>query len=186
MQLWTSRLLLKTHVLKHIYISSPLNTENCITRFWRRAWRPTRGLALVTYNARKNWRNEIEWTGKVNIRKREIPGSSWSMQDYSDQLQVLKTSNTAVFSAEGILISASTVPDCGSQAWNLQSILSGHVENLQHTPTGNVSQRISHCQSWVDQQRNKNHTPATVACSLFLTWPLFIKCWLWQTSNALV
>ena len=56
-------------------------------------------------------RNAGEWTGRVEIRKEEIPGIKHSMYGL---LQASKGERlSSVFSPDGTLISASAVPHCG-------------------------------------------------------------------------
>ena len=53
--------------------------------------------------------NAGEWTGMVEIRKEEIPGSK-------DLLQTVKGERlSSVFSPDGTLISASAAPHCGER-----------------------------------------------------------------------
>ena len=74
---------------------------------------------LATANTGKNrerfWKNAGEWTGSVEISKKEIPGSKRSMYGY-----ILTYSRTlkgerlsSEFSPDGTLISASAAPHCG-------------------------------------------------------------------------
>ena len=65
-------------------------------------------------------KNAGEWTGSVEISKKEIPGSKRSMHGLltwptcTDLLQALKGERlSSVFSPDGTLISASAAPHCG-------------------------------------------------------------------------
>ena len=54
-------------------------------------------------------KNAGEWTGSVEISKKEIPGSK-----RTDLLKALKGERlSSVFSTDGTLISASAAPHCG-------------------------------------------------------------------------
>ena len=74
---------------------------------------------LATANTGKIGRgfgkNAGEWTGSVEISKKEIPGSKRSMYGlYTDLLQALKGERlSSVFSPDGTLTSASAAPHCG-------------------------------------------------------------------------
>ena len=74
---------------------------------------------LATANTGKIGRgfgkNAGEWTGSVEIRKEEIPGSKRSMYGYILTYSRLKKERlSSVFSPDGTLISASAAPHCGS------------------------------------------------------------------------
>ena len=66
-------------------------------------------------------KNEVEWTGEVEIRKREVEGNGRSMRGFimTDFSQVLKGEPLKApgFSPEGTLTSASTVSHCGRSHW---------------------------------------------------------------------
>ena len=78
---------------------------------------------LATANTGKTpkrfWKkNAGEWTGSVEISKKEIPGSKRSMYGwlYTDLLQAMKGERlSSVFSPDGTLISASAAPHCGRE-----------------------------------------------------------------------
>ena len=101
-----------------IYIPWALNTGTCIQQgdlFSSAGLHRNRCLPQLTQE--KLWRgfgkNAGEWTGRVEISKKEIPGSKRSM--HTDLLQALKVDRlSSVFSPDGTSISASAAPNCGT------------------------------------------------------------------------
>ena len=70
-----------------IYIPRALNTENLQPAGWPILFcGPTQELVLATANTGKNrerfWENEVEWTGRVETSKEEIPSSKRSTYGY--------------------------------------------------------------------------------------------------------
>ena len=78
----------RQHVLKPINILRALNTETCINRSWRRAGLPIfiPRTNVGTCHAQGNekvergfGRNEVKWTGMLEIRKKEIVSNGRNM-----------------------------------------------------------------------------------------------------------
>ena len=109
-------------IFEPIYILRALYTGTCLRQgdlYYSAGLHRNHVLAIANTGeiGRGFGHNAGEWTGKVEISKKEIPCSKRSMHAwlYADlALKALKGEPlSSVFSPEGTLISASAAPHCG-------------------------------------------------------------------------